>query len=150
MTVEQFLNSIKMRQRDFETLMNRTLPIKVGVLAKAHFQQNFEKGGFVDSGLKKWKPAKRLTKGEKGAANNYGTLLSERNHLFSSITYVPGNAQVKIINPVEYAAVHNEGLKAGRGKGFTMPKRQFIGKSHELEVNVEDKIDSEIRIILNK
>jgi len=29
----------------------------------------------------------------------------------------------------EYAKVHNEGLRAGRGKGFVMPKRQFIGKS---------------------
>jgi phage gpG-like protein len=31
-----------------------------------------------------------------------------------------------------YAAVHNEGLMAGRGKGFKMPKRQFMGESPTL------------------
>lgn len=150
MTPEQFLQNIKLKQRDFEQLMNRTLPIKVGAMAKAHFQENFEKGGFVNNGLKKWKPAKRLSSGKKGAASNYGTLLSARNHLFNSISYVPGFGQVKIINPVEYAAVHNEGLKAGRGKGFIMPKRTFIGKSHELDVKVEQKIDSEVSKIIHK
>lgn len=112
MTVEQFLNTIKIRQQDFNRLVNRTLPIKVGVLAKAHFQQNFEKGGFVDNGLKKWKPAKRLMKGRIGAPSNYKTLLSSQNHLFYSISYAPCNAMVKIINPIKYAAVHNEGLRA--------------------------------------
>ena len=26
-----------------------------------------------------------------------------------------------------YGAVHNEGLKAGRGTGFIMPRRRFMG-----------------------
>lgn len=150
MTVEQFLNNIKLKQSDFNRLVNRTLPIDIGVLAKAHFQENFEKGGFVDNGLKKWKPAKRLSLGRKEARFNSKTLLSGDDHLFNSIAYVPGFAQVKIVNPVEYAKVHNEGLKAGRGKGFIMPKRTFIGKSHELDVKVEDKIDSEVSKIIHK
>jgi len=57
---------------------------------------------------------------------------------------------VRIINEVPYAAVHNEGLRAGRGKGFTMPKRQFIGKSAELEVKATNIMDSELRKILIK
>lgn len=42
------------------------------------------------------------------------------------ITISAGNSKVP------YAKVHNEGGKAGRGKGFTMPKRQFLGDSKKL------------------
>jgi phage gpG-like protein len=34
---------------------------------------------------------------------------------------------VKGKDGVSYAEVHNAGLRAGRGKGFVMPKRRFIG-----------------------
>ena len=148
MTIEQFLNTIKANQKGIENLMNRVLPIKIGATAKAHFQENFEKGGFVNNGLQKWKPAKRITLGKKGAGSNYKTLFSARNNLFSSTSYTPGNAQVTIQNKTPYAAVHNEGMKAGRGKGFIMPKRQFIGKSAELEKKATTIIENELRTIL--
>jgi phage gpG-like protein len=45
-----------------------------------------------------------------------------------------------IDNP--YAAVHNDGLRSGRGAGFTMPKRQFIGQTKELTKRQLDKIKS--------
>lgn len=148
MTIEQFLNTIKANQKGIENLMNRVLPIKIGATAKAHFQENFVKGGFVNKGLQKWKPAKRLLLGKKGAKDNYKTLLSSRNNLFSATNYTPGKAQVTIHNKTPYAAVHNEGLKAGRGKGFTMPKRQFIGKSAELDKKAITIIENELRAIL--
>jgi phage gpG-like protein len=40
-----------------------------------------------------------------------------------------------------YAGVHNEGLKAGRPPGFTMPVRQMIGPSAELNARIEAKLD---------
>jgi phage gpG-like protein len=49
---------------------------------------------------------------------------------------------------VPYARVHNEGLRAGRGRGFQMPRRQFIGESKELTKKVEDIIENEIGRIL--
>lgn len=149
MTPGQFNRLIQSKRQEINQLVNRTLPVKVGVMAKAHFQANFEKSGFVNNGLKKWKPAKRLSNPKLGAYGKNKTLLSERNHLFSSINYLPGVAQVKIVNPVHYAAVHNEGLKAGRGKGFMMPKRQFIGQSAELDNKVQDTIHTELKKILN-
>lgn len=45
-----------------------------------------------------------------------------------------------IDNP--YAQVHNDGLKAGRGAGFTMPKRRFVGQTKELTRRQLDKIKS--------
>jgi phage gpG-like protein len=164
MTPEQFLQHLKNAQLEIENAINNTLPVKIGALAKAHFQDNFIKGGFVNNGLHKWTPAKRLlakkiprrrangklAKRYKKPANMlYKTLLSDRNHLYSSIYATPMRAAVRIYNSVEYAAVHNEGLRAGRGKGFKMPKRQFIGESAELNKMVQQTIEKELTRIIN-
>lgn len=36
------------------------------------------------------------------------------------------------VKDVAYAKVHNEGLRSGRGLGFQMPKRQFMGQTRKL------------------
>ncbi|MGM9795925.1 MAG: phage virion morphogenesis protein [Candidatus Aphodosoma sp.] len=95
------------------------MPLKVGNAGKSHFKANFQKGGFVDQNLKKWEPAKRISRA-KGAKGQYGTLLSARNHLNNSINYRVLSYQVIIFTRVPYAIVHNEGLRAGRGKGFRL------------------------------
>lgn len=46
MTDQQFIELLRSRQAELQRLFSRTLPIKVGALAKAHFQQNFRLGGF--------------------------------------------------------------------------------------------------------
>lgn len=91
------------------TLTQRALPIKVGNLAKSHFRENFLKSGFVNGGLQRWTPAKRLGSGDKSAAANHRTLMSERNLLYSSINYTAGDSRVKIFTDVHYAPLHNEG-----------------------------------------
>jgi phage gpG-like protein len=164
MTGDEFIKRLQAAQREVEDCINRVLPAKIGALAKEHFQNNFRKGGFVNNGLQAWKPAKRLLaqkparrrsggklvkRYKKPAAMNYKTLLSSRNHLFSSIYFEPMRGAVRIYNPVEYAQVHNEGLRAGRGKGFIMPKRQFIGSSAELTKLVNEKIEKELLKIIN-
>lgn len=95
--------------QDLHTLVNRKIPVATGKIAKDHFQDNFRKGGFVNGGLQPWPPAKRLSSGDTSAAAQHGTLLSSRNHLFSSISYRPGTAQVTIFNDVAYAEIHNDG-----------------------------------------
>ncbi len=149
MTPQQFSRLLKANQEAVKRLISRVLPVKAGRMAKDHFSENFKKGGFVDGGLHPWKPSKRIGKA-KGAAGQYKTLLSGRNHLYSSIKYTPGNAKVTLTNDVPYAKVHNEGLRAGRGKGFKMPKRQFMGESKELNRKVLRLIEDEIKKILNK
>lgn len=135
MDVNQFLNLLQQKAAEINNMVMRTMPIKVGAIAKAHFQDNFRKGGFINNGLHPWKPSKRLGAKGKAARNKYKTLLSSRNHLFSSIRYEPGAGQVKIINDVPYARIHNEGgsigipartatlafrrIKSGKNKGRT-------------------------------
>ena len=46
-----------------------------------------------------------------------------------------------------YGRVHNEGLRAGRGKGFIMPKRQFMGESEELNALIISEIERKLKQI---
>jgi phage gpG-like protein len=161
MTPEQFAKLIEHKAADIAQAMNRTLPIKAGSTAVSHFKDNFRQGGFVNGGLQRWKPSKRLSatssgrhrkgkakRGRTPAANRYKTLLSSRNHLYNSTRYIPSPGEVRIINEVPYAIVHNEGRRAGRGKGFQMPRRQFIGESRELNQKVAQLIEDELQNIL--
>ena len=147
MSPEEFLNNIQQKSDKIAYAFERRIPLMVGNAGKSHFKSNFQKGGFVDQNLKKWKPAKRIGKA-KGAKGQYGTLLSARNFLYNSINYRVLPYQVVIFTRVPYAIVHNEGLRAGRGKGFKMPKRQFIGDSAVLNKQISDIIDKELRNIL--
>lgn len=109
MDIKDFARLVKAKRAELDTLMRRNMPVIAGRMAKDHFQDNFRKGGFVNGGLHPWKPAKRLSSGIPEAAANYGTLLSGRNHLFSSIKYMPGDYQVRVANEVRYAPLHNWG-----------------------------------------
>lgn len=109
MDIKEFAQLIKQKGNELSTFMQDKMPVIAGRLAKDHYQDNFRKGGFVDKGLKKWPAAKRLGSGGKSAASNYGTLLSGRNHLFSSVSYTPGKARVRVYNGAPYASTHNYG-----------------------------------------
>ncbi|WP_129616509.1 phage virion morphogenesis protein [Bacteroides cellulosilyticus] len=109
MDIKEFSKQIKAKRKELDDLMKRKMPVLAGRMAKDHYQDNFRQGGFVNNGLRHWKKAKRLSSGGKDAASQYGTLLSSRDHLFSSIKYVPGDYRVKISDDLIYAPVHNWG-----------------------------------------
>jgi hypothetical protein len=95
--------------RRLETLRDRTLPIKAGNLAVNHFKENFRKGGYRDGGFTPWKITQRQQSGGRGAASQYGPLLSGRNHLMNSLRYMPEPGRVTVLNDLVYARIHNEG-----------------------------------------
>ena len=107
--MDKLQQDIQRMKKEIETLISRKLPVAAGKYAKQHFQDNFRQGGFVDGGLHPWPQARRISSGGAGADSKYKTLMSSRNHLFSSINYTPGVAKVTIFNDVVYAAIHNEG-----------------------------------------
>mgnify|MGYP000514818439 CR=1 FL=1 len=195
MDIKDFSASLKAKQKELDTLMRRELPIKVGRIAKDHYQDNFRKGGFVNGGLKRWPQTKRQSSGSKSAAAGYSPLLSRRNHLFSSVKYTPGDYRVRVANDVEYAPLHNWGgethptvtprmrkfawamyykavgkrkkgktrqgelpPEAGMWKGLALtrkkklkvkiPQRQFIGESAELNNQIRQTVEADIRNIL--
>ncbi len=143
MTPEQFAKMIKQNAAEIRMLTDRILPIRVGAIAKKHFRENFEKGGFVDNGLQEWKPAKRLS--SKYGDKKNKTLMSSRKHLYSNTLDIPRRGGVKIENRTPYAAAHNEGTTtAGKNRNVTIPRRQFIGDSAELTEKIKEAIKKEM------
>lgn len=206
MYIKDFAKLIEQKRKELDKMMRRKMPVIAGRMAKDHFQENFRQGGFVNGGLNPWPQAKRLSSGRTDAASNYGTLLSGRNHLFSSIKYIPSDYRVKVSNELLYAPIHNWGgtvsvtvtdrmrrfawakfykasghrRKANTGqkkgtkrrgkqtkdnpqasfwKGLALtkkkklnihiPQRQFLGESKELTDKINERIEKEIRTILN-
>lgn len=88
--------------------LNDRLPRKVGVMAVNHFNRNFREGGWNDNGLTPWQETIRQREG-KGADRRRKPLISAAPHLSRSIEARPRPRAVRIINPVEYARIHNEG-----------------------------------------
>ena len=108
MTEKEFFDHLKRIGPEFERLMNRTLPIRIGARAKSLFQENFRKGGFQDGGLHAWQKTRRQLLGN-GADSRRGPLLSSRKVLYNSIGYTPGRGSVTIFSNIVYAGIHNEG-----------------------------------------
>ena len=119
-------------------------PKIMAVEAKKHAQESFENQGFTDRSLEKWKDLKPKT--WKNKSND--KVLTETAHLAGSIDFNIDYNQLQVqiaAKGVEYAQVHNEGGKAGRGKGFQMPKRQFMGPSAQLNDRIRKALDEKLR-----
>lgn len=109
MDIKEFSTLIKEKAKELDDMAKHRLPVKIGRMAKDHYQDNFRKGGFVNKRLQRWPATKRQQSGGTSAASNYGPLLSRRNHLFSSIKYMPSDYRVRVANDVPYASIHNYG-----------------------------------------
>jgi len=145
-----------------KAVMSGKLQRIIGAEGLRHFDKSWDKEGFADNGLDKW-PArqwnKSKTKKKGGLRKDYKRwkakdkgrrlLMSHRTdtkgkHLRHSITYRVVGTKVIFSTDKPYAKVHNEGGKAGRGIGFTMKKRQFMGPSRDLDRKIKKKLDKEL------
>ena len=132
-----------------------------------HFQNSFVYQGFTNKSLVKWpdrkiprrKNGKQITSKtlEKWKAKNQDRALlishasdTKGTHMANSITSELAPGKVTIVVDKPYAQVHNDGLRAGRPPGFTMPQRQFIGPSEKLEQKIQAKFDKEIDRLIKK
>ena len=88
------------------------------------FDKNFDREGLF---AEKWRRRKNNVDPDRKVLTKTGAL---RESIESSSGR--GGAEIRFTSQSPYARVHNEGLRAGRGKGFQMPKRQFIGDSPEV------------------
>jgi len=135
----------------------RVLPVQLGNMGTRYWLQAFRLESW--EGIK-WAEVKRRIPGtpeylypkkkDKGRrkrnilfGKSGGTLGGAHLHLRASVNTSLTKAEWNGIEwkvPVKYAKVHNEGLQAGRGAGFKMPKRQFMGNSKELRKEMRDHI----------
>lgn len=147
---EEFFRQIKQDALAMQEALER-VPNMIGVEAVKHFKENFQVEGFVDGGEQKWTEVKRRTNPKtKGAARTRKILTGKTADLGRSIKYSRSGSNIHVYSDNKYADVHNEGLNAGRGKGFIMPKRQFIGDSKELNQKIELIITTELDKIIKK
>ena len=114
---------------------------QIGNIAVNEAKTNFKRQGFMDRSLKRWKPRKKPDPGR--------AILVKTGRLRRSISRLSTtNKRVTIGSKGKaavYAGVHNYGLKAGRGKGFKMAKRQFLGQSHTTDKRIVNLIKKKIK-----
>lgn len=99
----------------------------------SYFKGAFRKKGFDGT---PWPLAKK----DKAGTRRRGSLMIDSAALMNSIriaratpqevVWTAGNAKVP------YAEVHNTGGRAGRGRGFQMPRRQYMGDAEELRQKI--------------
>jgi phage gpG-like protein len=147
MTIKKISGSFNIGTKADFMKVARTLPIKLAVNTEKHFRRGFEQGGGqTDASKGGWAARKKSEKGgRRGILIKSGTLrrdVKQRMAIFSRIEVSTSSITQ------DYADVHNSGLRSGRGKGFTMPQREFIGKSKELERENARIISDELRDLL--
>lgn len=122
----------------------RSLKDEVGQMAVKHFEKSFDLQGFNDNPIIPWKPTKRVRD-----KRSRGKILVQTGALKKSLKYRSRVGKrtwsVTVSSPLIYANVHNEGLMSGRGAGFKMPKRQFMGNSYLLNNKIQKRIELRIR-----
>lgn len=108
------------------------------------YTRSFRNKGFLDEHLVKW-PMRKARKGEKKKVSDRRGLLIGKGgskKLSRSIRALRiSSRDIKVGSTIkDYSGVHNYGLRSGRGKGFIMPKRQFMGHSRKLNKEINKLI----------
>jgi phage gpG-like protein len=147
---------------------NHIVLAQAATTAVNHFKANFKVGGFVDRGVDKWKPRKKEDKTFKKKGTKRGVLIGPGGGTLKKaiartaisaksatigikdkvVVRTNKDGTKKKVSTALYGSVHNFGLRAGRGSGFTMPKRQFIGESHKLNEKISRLIKRHVKKIL--
>lgn len=149
--MSQFAEHRKVLQalKEFESSI-QDMVTDMGNTALNHTLESFRNQGFTDEGLVKWKPRKRNRDGRdegRGILIGRGSGTTGLRGSYRKIQR--GRWAVSIVNSKKYAAVHNEGLRAGRGTGFKMPERRMIGNSATMNRKIIHKINQRIKRIYN-
>lgn len=140
------------KAKQFKLMVEQKLPDHIKDKAQQIVDNSFEAEQFQDGKSSKWKGRKNDAESSKARTDRRALLVDTGKLIGAVEAEVRGKDTVAItVNDPEanrYAAVHNEGLKAGRGTGFKMPKRQFMpapGEDFpELDKHVEKFLDSEM------
>lgn len=170
-------NIIEKITREVEDFLHNDLPRIASQEAVNEFRDNFSRQGFRNKGIRKWPDVKRRDptspwygfqyKGERRDRNTkrkskrklnfskkytlYDILTVSRNLESSIRPYEATPQRVEVGSDLPYAQVHNEGgyIRVFGKARVRLPQRQFIGESHELMEELEDKLMKKIDQITN-
>jgi phage gpG-like protein len=139
--------NFQMYLQNAKNRINELIPKITGIIKVEGLQfiaDNFDNQGFEQSPGKvlKWSPRKP-SKNKKLQKREGRQILVDSGKLRRAWESKSRVTKTKVIfaNNMPYAEVHNEGGKAGRGKGFMMPQRQMIGDSSALDQRINPKIN---------
>lgn len=141
-TLGSDFNSASQKVRELITVK---LPNHTEMKAQDIVDSSFQAEQYKDAGTSKWKGRKKEEQPGKERTQRRGLLEKSGDMIASTIAERRGD-EVVIGSDTVYAKVHNEGLRSGRGKGFDMPKRQFMpipGESNKTLDNAMDKFMDE-------
>jgi phage gpG-like protein len=157
MTPEEFSQRLEGLAAEFREVFVRQAPAIAGRVAVSLFKKNFREEGFFGEA---WQEVQRRQewrrtpgKGSRRPADARRKILTGRTgDLGRSIEWkITGTGEVTILTTPEafssrepYGRVHNEGLRSGRGEGFRMPKRQFIGDHPTLRRAIAEKLEERL------
>ena len=123
--------------------MKRDAPRLIAGIAVEHYKKSFRDGGFTDDRLQPWKARKRGNKADRRTNKRRAILVdsgdlrrSIRARKFSFSEIAVGSYGTK------YATFHNKGTRI-------LPKRQFVGASHKMNLNIRLLIRKKIKIVLS-
>lgn len=133
---EDFLTKLTQIQRSLPDVIRR-LPEIARVEGLKFVSDNFKQQGFEKKPgvYDKWKQ-------KKGRAQKPNLIGEKRGGAMRrSWQGVAETGRTVFSSNMIYTAVHNDGLRAGRGPGFDMPMRRMIGPSDALDKRIERKLD---------
>ena len=95
-----------------------------------------------------------LAKKDRAGTRRRGSLMVDSAALMNSVRIARATPQEVVWtagnDKVPYAEVHNTGGRAGRGRGFQMPKRQYMGDAEELRRKIIARIRAYMESRINK
>ena len=105
-------------------------PRLIAGIAVEHFKQSFRDGGFTDDRFKPWQKRKRGNKSDR-STNKRRAILVDSGDLRRSIKPRRFTFSQIVVGSygTTYAKRHNRGLGG-------MPKREFIGSSHKMNLQI--------------
>lgn len=128
----------------FKQIVEVQLPDHIRDEAQKIVDNSFAKEQFQDGKSSKWEGRANDKESSKPRTKRRALLVNEGKLISATEAEVRNKDTVAIaVNDPEasiYAPVHNEGLKAGRGKGFKMKQRQFMPVPGEPFPELEDKV----------
>ena len=134
------MNDLSKKLNKLNNNLHRNIMLTVSVEAEKFYRRSFDNEGFTDRSREKWKAVHRKSGGK---------ILTQSGRLADTLRASISGSEVKISSPLPYARVHNEGGKAGRNGSVTIPKRQFVGESAQLNEIIDKEITALIERELN-
>ncbi len=140
----------------FQRLMDNGLPDPIVDAAQKLVDDSFRQEQYQDKKSSKWAGRENDDEAGEARGNRRALLVGpvpRRNPgtpLWQSVEAERRGKDIVIGTDVEYAQVHNEGLRSGKGSGFTMPKRQFMpipGEASPIDAEVEKWMDDQMNKI---